>query len=386
MTRSSAPRPAPSFHSASAATLPSFSILVGTPNRSSITSASATSLSGMLVEPSTRPAARSITDGIPKPIAPTLSSASGSIAPTMPSSSASCDSVGVGTSCRSCTVPSASIDPVAIFVPPRSTPMTRWAPTGGGYHNAPNGGRREALPALQGRPHEGEGADSAASGARRPGGAEPREAAAASRAGAVGSVSPCCCSASCWSSGSSPATSLSGRASSRRTSGCRRRWRRASRAQDGLLTSKPSLIMLLGTDGDKTAARAGLPPLRLDPARPHRPGAAPDGVPLDPARPPRRHPRPGAEQDQRRLPARRPGADDEDRPRAHRPAAEPRRPRRLRQLQGRDRRARRRRDRRAEADPLQPLRLPLRDRCALPGVAGLALREGRRRRWTASGR
>ena len=26
-------------------------------------------------------------------------------------------------------------------------------------------------------------------------------------------------------------------------------------AQDGLLTSKPSLIMLLGTDGDKTAAR-----------------------------------------------------------------------------------------------------------------------------------
>ena len=120
----------------------------------------------------------------------------------------------------------------------------------------------------------------------------------------------------------------------------------------------------------------GLPPLRLDPARPHRPEAAPDGVPLDPARPARRHPRPRAEQDQRRLPARRAGADDEDGARADGPAAEPRRPRRLRQLQGGDRRARRRRDRRAEADPLQPLRLPLRDRGALPAVAGLALREG----------
>ena len=124
----------------------------------------------------------------------------------------------------------------------------------------------------------------------------------------------------------------------------------------------------------------GLPPLRLDPARPHRPEAAPDGVSVDPARPPRRHPRPGAEQDQRRLPARWAGADDEDGPGAHRPAAEPRRPRRLRQLQGGDRRARRGRDRRAEADPLQPLRLPLRDRGALPGVAGLALRARASRR------
>ena len=124
----------------------------------------------------------------------------------------------------------------------------------------------------------------------------------------------------------------------------------------------------------------GLPPLRLDPARPHRPEAAPDGVSDDPARPPRRHSRPGAEQDQRRLPARWAGADDEDRPGAHRPAAEPCRPRRLRQLQGGDRRARRGRDRRAEADPLQPLRLPLRDRSALPGVAGLAFRARARRR------
>ena len=42
--------------------------------------------------------------------------------------------------------------------------------------------------------------------------------------------------------------------------------------QDGSLLSNPSLILLLGTDGDTTAARAGLQPLRLDHARPHRPG------------------------------------------------------------------------------------------------------------------
>ena len=118
------------------------------------------------------------------------------------------------------------------------------------------------------------------------------------------------------------------------------------------------------------------PPLRLDPARPHRPRPAPARLPLDPARPPRRHPRLRPEQDQRRLPARRPGADDADGPRAHRPAAEPRRHGRLRRLPQRHRRARRGRDRRAEADPLEPLRLPLRDRGALPAVAGLALREG----------
>src|SRR6185503_19162882 len=104
----------------------------------------------------------------PIPTAPTSGPASGSTAATIPSRSASCDSSGVGSSCRSCSAPSASTDPVAIFVPPRSTPMTRWGATGRGYHTAPDGGRREALPALQGRPREGEGADCAASGADEP--------------------------------------------------------------------------------------------------------------------------------------------------------------------------------------------------------------------------
>ena len=197
--------------------------------------------------------------------------------------------------------------------------MTRWAPTGRGYHNPPHGGRREALPALQGRPHEGQGADCAASGARRH---------EASRAARSSPAKPR------WGrriglavlAARRPARRLDRRqlplvprtASRRRTRGCRRRSTASLAPQDGLLTSKPSLIMLLGTDGDRTRGAPGLPPLRLDPARPHRPRAAPDGVPLDPARPPRRHPRPRAEQDQRRLPARRPGADDEDRARAHR--------------------------------------------------------------------
>ena len=151
--------------SASAATLPSFSTTAGRPKRSWTRSASETSRSGMLTEPSAFLVLRSMTDVIPNPIA-ACSSASGSIAAAIPSRSASCDSsIGVGTSCRSCSVPSASTDPVAIFVPPRSTPMTRWGATGRGYHTRPDGGRREALPALQGRPHEGEGADRAASGA-----------------------------------------------------------------------------------------------------------------------------------------------------------------------------------------------------------------------------
>ena len=121
----------------------------------------------------------------------------------------------------------------------------------------------------------------------------------------------------------------------------------------------------------------GRPPLRLGDADPHRPRQAPARVPLDPARPPGRDPRPRDGQDQRRVPARRPGADAEDGQGPDRARRQPRRLRRLRPLQGADRRGRRDRRRRASADPLEPLRLPLRDRCPLPGVGRLAVREGR---------
>jgi hypothetical protein len=101
-------------------------------------------------------------------------------------------------------------------------------------------------------------------------------------------------------------------------------------AQDGC-SSKPSLIMLLGTDGDKTAARRSLPDsillVRTDPKR-HRMSY------LRSRAIPGRHPG-RAEQDQRRVPTRRPCADDEDRA-ALTACSQPRRPRRFRQLQGGD--------------------------------------------------
>ena len=209
----------------------------------------------MLTEPSDLPVLRSITDGIPNPIAATRSSASGSIASTIASSSASWESVGVGTSCCSCSVPSASIEPVAIFVPPRSTPMTRWVPTGRGYHTAPDGGRREALPALQGRPHTREGADGAAAGAARAGARagrakQPGKPRWGRRIGiavlVLGVLLLVWIVASylAFRSGVEDANARLPKTVAANLA-----------AQDGLLTSKPSLIMLLGTDGDKTAAR-----------------------------------------------------------------------------------------------------------------------------------
>ena len=97
-TRFSAPLPAPSLHSASAATFASFSTATGMPKRSPSRSCSEKSVSGMLIEPSARPVRRSSTDGIPRPIAPTPVPASGSIAAAIASSSSSCELVGVGTS------------------------------------------------------------------------------------------------------------------------------------------------------------------------------------------------------------------------------------------------------------------------------------------------
>ena len=233
----------------------------------------------MFTAPSDLPVLRSITDGIPNPIAATRSSASGSIASAIASSSASCESVGVGTSCCSCSVPSASIDPVAIFVPPRSTPMTRWAPTGRGYHTAPDGGRREALPALQGRPHEREGADGPASGAAGPCGVEPREA--ARQAAVAPADRPCRARAG------RPAARLAGRQlpglPQRRQGG--ERAAAEGRGGEPRASGRPAADESVADHAARHRRRQdgsapGLPPLRLDPARPHRPEAAPDGIPL----------------------------------------------------------------------------------------------------------
>ena len=55
-------------------------------------------------------------------------------------------------------VPSRSSTPARILVPPRSTPMTRCALTGRGYHTRTDAGGREALSPLQGWASEGQGA------------------------------------------------------------------------------------------------------------------------------------------------------------------------------------------------------------------------------------
>ena len=117
-----------------------------------------------------------------------------------------------------------------------------------------------------------------------------------------------------------------------RTSGCRRPSRRASRRRTALLASKPSLILLLGTDGDKTAARAdarrsdSILLVRTDPGR-HRLAylSIPRDLRVD-------IPGHGPNKINAAFQLGGPVPDDEDRPRTHRPAAEPRRHRRLRRL------------------------------------------------------
>ena len=266
-------------------------------------------------------------------------------------------------------------------MPPRSTPIEpRFGDAirrGRGYHTRPDGGRREALPGLQGRQGEGEGALRAApravpappkrSPARRPT-APAGDGGSRSRVLALVAPRP--------SSGSPPATSPSAAAST----DANERLPKAVEAAPRAAGRDAALEAVADSPARHRRRPDGRPrrraPLRLDPPAPHRARPPPTLVPLDPARPAGRHPRLRPVQDQRRLPARRAGADDADGARAHRAAAEPRRDGRLRRLPQRDRRPRRGRGRRAEADPLQPLRLPLQDAGALPAVAGLALREG----------
>ena len=69
ITRSSRARPAPSCHSASAATFPSFSTTAGRPKRSRIASRKSTSCERDVDGAEPRPVRRSICDGMPKPTA-----------------------------------------------------------------------------------------------------------------------------------------------------------------------------------------------------------------------------------------------------------------------------------------------------------------------------
>ena len=124
------PRPAPTCHSAIAAALASLSIPHGTPKRSPMRCRSGTSANGMFTDETATPRAWSTVDGTPRPIASTPSSNSSSTACSSAATTSSSEVVGVGNSVREPIPPSRSTIPAAIFVPPRSTPMTRFALTG----------------------------------------------------------------------------------------------------------------------------------------------------------------------------------------------------------------------------------------------------------------
>ena len=118
------------------------------------------------------------------------------------------------------------------------------------------------------------------------------------------------------------------------------------------------------------------PSLRLGDADPHRPEQAPARLPLDSPRPEGRDPGARCGEAQRRLAARRAGADAQDGQGPDGPRRQPHRGRQLRPVPRADRLGRRHRRRRPEADPLEPLRLPVRDarRGAGSGRAGASRR------------
>src|SRR5437588_7480696 len=190
MTMCIVPRPAPWAHSASVAAFASLSIPTGRPKRSPIQARRSRSASGMFTEVTALPLRWSIVDGIPKPIAATSSSRSSATALSRPPSSSSCESVGVGDSRRRSTDPSRSTTPARIFVPPRSTPITRLGATGRGYDTPPDGARREAVPRVPRRPgaRGGPAADEARTSRRQgpPGRPLPGPVEAGSRAQTLG--------------------------------------------------------------------------------------------------------------------------------------------------------------------------------------------------------
>src|SRR5262249_38251757 len=96
--------------------------------------------------------------GTPKPMACVPSRTSSRTSASRVSTSASCELVGVGRSTVPWMWPPSSTTPARIFVPPRSTPITCLPAMPPGTLLRRDGGGRQALPRLQGRTHQGEGA------------------------------------------------------------------------------------------------------------------------------------------------------------------------------------------------------------------------------------
>src|SRR2546428_251695 len=126
----------------------------------------ATSSCAVAPGPSSRAAIRSpalpeqYASACPRPVpAPTQGVRSSSTTSTSASTSAACDEIGVATSSVRSPPPDASTTPARIFVPPRSTPITRLSLNPARYPTSPDAAGREALPRLQGRTRQGQGAD-----------------------------------------------------------------------------------------------------------------------------------------------------------------------------------------------------------------------------------
>src|SRR5829696_2710373 len=338
----------------------------------------------MLADQTACPVRWSIVDGTPKPSARTSPSSSDSTRSSISARSASSDVLFVGTSRWRTMVPSRFITPPKSFVPPASTPMTSGSDTTAGYHTAPDGGRRKTLPPVSGRARPWRGPDSRApppAPRRRSPRTEARQAREAEASAAPPHARPR------DPERRPPADPAARRLGGRELARVRPRGGRGESAPEPPCESdaRPARGPAHVTSDDDVAdghrpRRAGRPrgrePLRLDHAGAHRPGQAPNHVPVDPARPPRRHPGPRDGEDQRRVRVGRSGARDAHDHRRHGPRGQPRRARRLQLLPRPDRRARRRHRKRPGPDRLEPLRLPVPDQLAVPELAGLAVRQG----------
>src|SRR5438552_1633040 len=322
MTRFDDPRPAPNRSSASAAALPSLTAPIGSPTRAPISSRSESRCKGMFTAPIAIPVFWSTRVGTPKPAAAISGVRSSSTTSTRASTSAACDDVGVATSSVRPTSPDGSTIPARILVPPRSTPITCVLSNSAGYPTSPDGAGREALPRLQGRTRQGQGAGGLGAEAppsrapwRRGPDPFPRPGRAPLQHAEAAAVAP-----------HRPAHPARPDRAVRRLGGHElllvlgRRERREqaprpARARGARAPERPAALARVEHPRarnrqrpDRAARRR--PPLRLDHARAQRPAAPPSGLPVDPAGHGRLDPRRRHGKDQRGDAIRGPGTRD----------------------------------------------------------------------------
>ena len=389
ITRFDAPFPAPSFHSASVAAFASFSTPTGSPNRDRARAPTRSkSSSGRFVARRIRPRAAlevrrhaeperhdAVVEQLPRPHASSAARTSCS------------ESLGA-LALVPCEDRPVAVDDAREDLRPADVDSDdERSAHGAGYHSAPDGRGRQALPAVPRRPGQGQGPprQSQARAPREPA-STPGDARGERRWGRWVALGARRARALLPRLGRPRLPLVLERGGARRTSAFRDARRTSSRQRTGRCSPTPATILVIGTDGGKAPGRTdarrsdSLLLLRTDPStaparRTSRSRAT--SASTSPATA-RRRSTPRTRSAARRSRSR--TVRD-----AHRPADPPRRRRRLRRLQGADRRARRRRDRRAEADPLEQVRLPV-QAGALPhaGTGGASRRASST--WTAVAR